>query len=199
MTALLFMDTETTGLDVHADIWEFAAIRRETSGVEHEYHLFIDHDLGKCDTLPAAFRADHDARFPEGGSAVVTRRTAAAVIYGLTQDRPHIVGAVPNFDTERIAFLLRDHGYEAKWHYHLIDVENLAIGYLAHQWRGYADSPNDEAAAAARLVTTLPWDSDEISAACGVVVPRETRHTAMGDARWARALYDAVIGPTPTP
>ena len=38
----------------------------------------------------------------------------------------------------------------------------------------------------------LPWKSDDLSAALGVTVSDEDRHTALGDAKWARAIYDAV-------
>jgi hypothetical protein len=69
------------------------------------------------------------------------------------------------------------------WHYHLIDVEALAVGYLAG--RGSADLFHPSA---------LPWKSDDLSAALGITVRDEDRHTALGDAKWARAIYDAVMG-----
>lgn len=186
LTAIIFMDTETTGLSLDDDIWEFAAIRRETDGTETEHHLFILHDQRKCEKLPEPFHADHRNRWSRAHP--VTRAVAAKQIHDLTADRPHIVGAVPNFDTERLALLLRAHGYEPGWHYHLIDVENLAVGYLAARrpgmaliGEGYPD-------------LSLPWDSDSLSLACGVKPPTDERHTAMGDARWAKALYDAIVG-----
>jgi hypothetical protein len=37
-------------------------------------------------------------------------------------------------------------------------------------------------------------DSDALSRACGVEPPTTERHTAMGDVRWAIALYDAISG-----
>ncbi|WP_267595512.1 hypothetical protein [Carbonactinospora thermoautotrophica] len=41
----------------------------------------------------------------------------------------------------------------------------------------------------------MPWRSDELSIACEVEpAPPEDRHTALGDARWARDLYDAITG-----
>ena len=40
----------------------------------------------------------------------------------------------------------------------------------------------------------LPWDSDEISRVVGVDPDDFDRHTALGDARWARAIYDAITG-----
>lgn len=183
MTAIVFLDTETTGLSLDDDIWEFAAIRRETDGTESEHHLFIQHDTGKCAQLPDSFLADHTSRWP-GSKGSKSPAFAAGYIQAITEDRPHIVGAVPNFDTERIALLLRAHGYEPGWHYHLIDIENLAAGFLAGGARTGLITP-----------PALPWKSNELSRAIGVEPPGEgERHTAMGDAKWARAVYDAVMG-----
>ena len=41
---------------------------------------------------------------------------------------------------------------------------------------------------------SLPWKSDDLSAALGVTVSDEDRHTALGDAKWAMRIYDAVTG-----
>jgi hypothetical protein len=40
----------------------------------------------------------------------------------------------------------------------------------------------------------LPWKSDDLSAQLGVTVSEEDRHTALGDARWSLAIFDAVMG-----
>jgi hypothetical protein len=191
MTAIVFLDTETTGLSIEDDIWEFAAVRREDDGSEAELHLFIEHSPLKCTRLPASFLADHQKRFPAAGASkwhedVVTRGEAAKLIDGffqerprvVGQERPHVVGAVPNFDTERIARLCGEwfDDWRAPWHHHLIDVENLAVGYLAA--KGEA--------------VPLPWHSDALSARLGITAPRDERHTAMGDVRWAMRIYDAV-------
>lgn len=181
MSALVFMDTETTGLSLDDDIWEFAAIRREADGRESETHLFIDHDMNRCLGLPEPFLKNHLRRFPKGTGdrRQFTQAAAAQVIAGQFTDRPHVVGAVPNFDTERIAILLGRFGLGPGWHYHLIDVENLAVGFLAG--RGTPVAP--------------PWNSDDLTAALGLPpVPEDERHTAMGDARWAMRIYDHVMG-----
>jgi len=220
---LVFLDTETTGLERDADIWEFAAIRREPDGVETKLHLFIEHDPTKCSRLPADFLADHIRRFPAHDHAT-PRHKAAHIIDAFLrthgdEEPVHIVGAVPNFDTERLARLLRAEigGHTTDpWHYHLIDVENLAIGALAAAPARIvlgADVSLDQTAVATlksnaghlmslpvggpeldRADFGPPWDSDEISRALGVEPPTDERHTAMGDARWARAIYDAVMG-----
>lgn len=194
---IVFMDTETTGLELDDHIWEFAAIRRDPDGSESELHLFVQHDQAKCAHLPTAFLQDHVKRWP-GNEYAVDPGNAAAMMWAITNGA-HIVGAVPNFDTERIARLLGNiAGIPPKWHYHLIDVENLAVGYLA----GLSGHGHSEVTCGplcgqggAERPPAPPWDSDDLSRAIGVEPPGEgVRHTAMGDVRWARAVYDAVMG-----
>lgn len=176
---LVFLDTETTGLALTDDIWEFAGIRREPDGTETTLHLFIEHDEVKCRSLPEAFLADHAARFPnhcgQASRFSASGRIRAFLAADEGGERVHVVGTVPNFDTERLALLIG----ATPWHYHLIDVENLAVGYLAGRSEPLPD---------------LPWSSDDLSRAVGVEPPTYLRHTAMGDAEWARDLYDAITG-----
>ena len=144
-------DTETLGLGINDPIWEIAAIRRESDGTENRYHFHVSDAEGRRltppDGFPDRFRADFDARY--GKAPMGSRLDLAPLLRDLFRDRPHIVGAVPNFDTERIAHQFGVDG----WHYHLIDVENLAVGYLAG--RGEPLPP-------------LPWNSDDLSRAVGV-------------------------------
>jgi len=178
MSALVFMDTETTGLSLTDDIWEFAGIRREDDGTQTVLHLFITHDQAKCAKLPESFLKDHKDRYD--GLECVSQSEAALLIANFMGGKAHIVGAVPNFDTERIALLLGRFGHRPAWHYHLIDVENLTVGFLAR----------------AGTKVSLPWDSDELSTKLGIDPPTDARHTAMGDALWAMAIYDRVMGVT---
>ena len=87
-----------------------------------------------------------------------------------------IVGAVPNFDTEVLATRMRAHGICPSWHYHLVDVETLAAGALRKP---------------------PPWNFDELLGLYGLTYDEADRHTALGDARMARYLYDAVLRTTP--
>ena len=178
---IVFMDTETTGLALTDDIWEFAAIRREGDGTpDYPLHLFIEHDAEKAATLPESFRRDLEARFDP--AVAISPRDAARLIAHVFRPgdggKAHVVGAVPNFDTERVALLLAAYGLAPCWHYHLIDIENLAIGYLAG--RGEPLPP-------------LPWNSDDLSRAIGIDPDDYRRHEAMADVEWARDIYDRVM------
>ncbi len=193
MSDLVFLDTETLGLDPCAPIWEFAAIRR-VGGSTISVNIHIDHDPGPwLADYPERFREDYERRYRRDTALMEAK--AAAIIDGITRDA-HIVGAVPNFDTERLAKLLRRNGFEPGWHYHLIDIENIVVGWLhgvaqqaitsAQEW---GETP--PAGLVGRKIE-LPWKSDDLSRAVGVDPDDYARHTAMGDVKWAMAQWDAV-------
>jgi len=174
---IVFMDTETTGLGPEDQIWEIAAIRLDPDGTHTEFHAFVIHDYALAANLPDSFRADHGARY-FANQAITAREMCLElrVLFNAPEDysqRAHVAGAVPSFDTERIAKLMRRYGLDVPWHHHLIDVEVLAAGMMR---------------------TSPPWDSDDLSRLIGVDPDQFERHTALGDVRWAMAFYDAVLG-----
>jgi len=175
MTDLCFLDTECLGLHPDAPVWEFAAIRVYDNGVQRSVRLFIEHSSkGWLRTLAEPFRSDYIQRYDADKAFDELR--AAAVIDDITAGA-HIVGAVPNFDTERLAKLLWRNSIAPRWHYHLIDVENLAVGYLAKSNKGLAP----------------PWKSDDLSKAIGIDPTQYNRHTAMGDVLWVKAQWDVIM------
>ena len=201
MTPICFIDTETDGVHPGRKIWEIALIRRDDQG-EHEQSFYVEIDLSTADPFGLQVGRFYDRhplgltitrsghplnwnvslRDPQGlpsSTKLYTRERAAQIVARMTHGA-HLVGAVPNFDTEVFDRLLRDHGLCPSWHYHLQDVETLAIGYLRGQ---------------GKPVPKLPWSSDELMEAIGVEKPAEDeRHTALGDARWAMRTYDKVMG-----
>ncbi len=180
-----FVDTETTGLDPELDhVWEIAVI---VDGIEHVWQQRIPSDASghpDWDTVTPwvlentgiGARYNHDTALDPAESI--------DVLANLIGDR-HMVGACPWFDSERLhrvnlAHYARESGSrDLPWHYHLIDVETLAVGFLAG--RG-------------ALLPPLPWKSDELSMAIGVEPPSDAeRHTALADARWAKAIYERIM------
>lgn len=196
MTALAFVDTETTGLHPGRRAWDVAVIRREEDGSEQTLSTFVgDVDLSNADLMGLQIGRFYE-RHPSFTGGRARDMYASDSTYGefwvaeqverLTRGA-HIVGCVPNFDTEVFADMLRRHQLAPSWHYHLIDVEALAVGYLCGL---AAENPGGGISGS----VMLPWRSDDLSRACGVEPPSdEERHTALGDARWAMRLYDAIV------
>lgn len=193
MTKLAFVDTETTGLDPDQhEIWEVGLILREKheNGVrEVPYHWFLPVDLGRADPYALKIGRFHE-RYPTVGADGLGSfaQAFAKLTWGA-----HLVGNVVSFDEERLRELLRANGQCPGWHYHLIDVEPLVVGYL----RGLAKEADEagclRSAAEYRRIAAPPYKSVELSRAIGVEPPGDYRHTALGDARWAMEMYDKVM------
>ncbi|WP_280420050.1 hypothetical protein [Nocardia carnea] len=211
---LVFLDTETDGLHPGRQAWDVAMIRREPNGTQHEIQFFVDINLETADPMGLAvgrfyerhpygrFLAgtipDFSFGIKEDGEFLRTR-DAAETIARFTHGA-HIVGSVPNFDTETLAALLRREHLTPAWHYHLIDVETLAIGWLYGQRVVGAEGGSWYGEYASGELVELPWKSDELSRTLGVAPPSDDeRHTALGDARWAMRIYDRIIVPPELP
>lgn len=170
MSGLVFLDTETTGLDHERhELWDIALI--EEDGTEYNPLLRPLH-LETAD--PTALRMNHYYERMSGQSG--WNASQVALYLAETLAGKHIVGAVPSFDAAFLDRFLRTHGHVGAWHYHLIDVETLIAG---------------------RLRLAPPLDSDELSRAIGVDPAAFDRHTALGDARWVKAQYEAVMDSEP--
>lgn len=190
MTGIVFLDTETTGLDpVRHEIWEVGLIVDDK-----EYHWFLPVDLSAADAVALNIGGYHD-RHPHGLHKVPGNKTRCVSVVTFAKEfarltwGKHLVGAVVSFDEERLRKLLIANGQTYGWHYHLVDVEALMVGYLAGRQRG------DRLYALETIHTGIapPWNSKDLSGAVGVDPDLFEAHTAIGDARWARACYEAVM------
>lgn len=191
---IVFLDTETTGTGPDDQPWEVAAIRRDPDGAETELHVFVEHDARRIVTVPAAFRIDWATRFDPATalSANDAGYRVSDLLEGWTSEgQPPpvtvIVGANPGFDLRMIRSLFVGSELDPNdlVHYRPVDVGALAYGYLAAR-------PGDDAHDI--LERGLPWSSDEVSRALGIDPGDFDRHTAMGDVRWVKAIYDRVTG-----
>lgn len=182
-----FVDCETTGLDpeIHA-IWEIAVI---VDGSEVVWQQALsERQLDNLDPVAAEITGFHTRYNP--AQATPPSQSIRRFI-SLVEGR-HLVGAVPSFDAERFHRLIlgdirRALPRQIPWHYHLIDVEALAVGYL----RGALEADDERLAVAA----ALPWKSRDLSAALGIDPDEfQPAHTALADARWAKAMYEKIMG-----
>ncbi len=181
---LAFLDTETTSLRPDRRAWEIGVIIRRPDQPDHEQSWMIDVsdlDLGNADprALDVGRFYERHPQFNDSGDPfsrdVVYESLAMEQVEKLLRGA-YIVGAVPNFDTEVLDTRMRANDILPSWHYHLCDVENLAAGALRQP---------------------QPWGFDDLLTAFGLSFPEGDRHTALGDAKMARALYDAVMAGPP--
>jgi len=208
MTNLVFIDTETTSLRHDRRAWEIGAILRRPGheDVEHAWFVDTDHlDLGNADVMSLKIGRFHE-RHPR-----LRVRMGRDEAFGQVQDEidvlheveavtrgAHLIGAVVSFDADVLGQRMRANGICPSFHYHLIDVEALAAGWLQRQAAALENREISlDEATELRRTARPPWKSDALSAALGITVSDDERHTALGDARWARAIYDAVMGRTP--
>lgn len=192
-----FLDTETLGLDPdHNPVWEVGLILPD--GAECLWHVQVT-AREKALAHPIALEI---GRFEERYGRDAHPITRAELAYHLCDRIPkgtHLAGAVISFDEERLRRLMWAEGLSPRWHYHLIDVEALAAGWLIGTFSAIqevgknpdADGPTQDEA----MRALPPWDSNALSLALGVDPEDFDRHTALGDARWAKAIYERVMGP----
>ena len=192
MTGPVFIDTETTSLRPDRRAWEIALADPDhplaRDGADPVTLTWMieaaDLDLGNADPFSLKIGGFYE-RHPQYAATHLTdgpgpfrEREALEQIERATRGR-HLCGNVVSFDAEVLAARMRAHGIAPSWHYHLIDIEAMAVGFL----RGHFGSVFAE---------VLPWDSEVLSAAFGVDPAQFDRHTALGDARWAMAEWDAM-------
>ena len=220
MTTLCFIDTETTSLRPDRRAWDIGIIARRDDGTEVEHQWFIDAadlELGNADPFALKigrfherhpqYRLDREPAIAETETEYGALRMVEAITRGA-----HLVGAVVSFDADVLGQRMRANGILPAWHYHLIDTEGLAVGFLngrrARQNEivdGFpAENNGEEAPGLVRWndpgpwTVSLPWKSDDLTAALSLpATPDDERHTALGDARWAMRIYDRVMGTTP--
>lgn len=163
---LVFIDTETTGLDprIH-DAWE---VCWWAEADEHPFTFLLPHSLEHADARALEVGGYWDRR--AGGDLNRTVHPMSVprltdVLRGAT-----LVGANPAFDQ---AFLTKTIGTPV-WHYRLIDVCTGAM--WVYGW----DRPRS-------LIDTAAALRED-----GIDIP-EPDHTAEGDVRATRAVYDALV------
>jgi DNA polymerase III epsilon subunit-like protein len=174
---IVFLDTETTSLRHDRRAWEIGLIVRWGNGDVDEEHSWLvsaaDLDLGNADPTSlkiGRFYQRHPDKSDASGRTFGEMR-ALLDVEELTHDAT-IVGAVVNFDTEVLTTRMRANGMCPSWDHHIVDVETLAAGAL-HK--------------------PPPWKLDELLELYGITYDEADRHTALGDARLVRDLYDKVM------
>jgi DNA polymerase III epsilon subunit-like protein len=188
---LAFVDLETTGLNPdESQIWEIAVIVRVPGGGDWEHHWQLRQtEIHLNGSDPKALEIGRyyermvvpkDMAYAqitaEGQPVGVGRKTLVDDLTVLLAGAV-MVGSNPAFDASFLRYFLD----AAPWHYRVIDVATLAAGFM------WALEP------ALMARDTKPISSRWLSRQVGVEPPGEgVAHTALGDARWARDVHDAI-------
>lgn len=206
MTALAFVDCETTHLDAEiGDAWEVAVILRDVDDNEPtdtEYVWQIRPNLATADpealeigrylerfTVPVVAEAAFTG-YENGPVVPMTRAQAVSAVLSVLRGAV-LVGSNPGFDDRFLRKLLGS----APWHYRPRDIATFAAGRLygqAHEMSRLSDDRSFYGRVEALLGEG--WSSRELSRAVGVEPPGDDAHQALVDCRWARDVYDAVTG-----
>lgn len=189
MTRLVFIDVETTGVHPDRRVWEIGMIERTSVMPDVEQHLFVDSrdlDLGNADGRALNIGRFHE-RHPEMAPTVsdITRMVdeyqAMQIVERVTRDAI-LVGVNVQFDAEVLANRMRYHGIYPAWDFNLIEVKSLCAGYLVGLG-GRLPAP--------------PWSSGQVTEWLGLpALDADVAHTALGDARHVKEMFDVVAGRT---
>jgi DNA polymerase III epsilon subunit-like protein len=169
-TRFVFMDTEATGLDHHRhELTEVAWIVRFEDGREEERRFFPEHTTDGADDDALELTRYQDRIAPQ-------QRTPAKEWLTLFLEDARdavLVGAVPDFDARHLERMCRKLGLEPTWDHHLLDVETLALPFIAEG----PETPRSLAKTCAAL--GIPHDKDQA-------------HGALYDAQQAMRVFDHV-------
>lgn len=195
VTRLAFVDIETTGLDPDRhEPWEVALILRDDERADEEHVWQLDVDLTAAE--PGALRT---SRYYERWDSSAFHAWTPGVEHPVSEIArltagAYLVGANPAFDATFLDRLIRRRCGVPAWHYRLIDVEALAMGFAHGLEHGLEEGIATPTVVDpdADLATASPRGLSTVAEALGVHVDQAAKHTALGDARVARDIYDVI-------
>ena len=178
MYPVVFLDTETTGLDPDTStILEIAMIRREGDGTESRFHTRIKPTKGELEKAhPKALEINGYAANSQLWESAPPMRIAAPMMANFLSGAKTLCGHNVSFDETMIKASMKRHGVRRKIPYHKIDTVTLAYEHLHRV--GLQRMGLD------RIRSFLGWSTDGA-------------HTAMKDTEDCKRLFDLTWRMTP--
>lgn len=205
--SLVIVDTETTGLDPDTEqVFEIAVYDLDTDTYKtwtiepHPDTIEAMHPKAAEVNRYHERTADKDWLWTvEHYSHGYENKEVHDMLHDLSNwlDGNHILGAVPDFDARFLTTMYKAFDFDApRWHYHLIDIEAVAVGYMLHAKALHGLSSSTEAWLKVQQIDQLlelPYKSDDLAAWFGVEpAPEVERHTALGDVMWTKRWWEAM-------
>lgn len=191
---IVFLDLETTGLDPDRHTITEIGLILPIYPLKLGYWVCLtDEEISVADTCALQVNHYQHRTLNRPGSLGLinhsNRGPAARRIAYLT-DKSILAGCNVKFDQVFLEKWLRRHGACPTWDYHVLDVPTYVAGVLnerrrvllAQHKRG-VKAPYDE--------LKPPYTTKHICEALGLEMPEEA-HTALGDARLAKQMWEAV-------
>lgn len=178
---VVFVDTETTGLDPNRHtLWEVAII-------EGESEFLFQRELTPQELADADPQALWVNRYYQRQRSVLDRRDMAKMIAEALAGKV-LAGIGPWFDARFLQSFLRRNGQALVIDHRLVDCKTLAVGALLND--GVTRSA-EEREARDRLQEP-PFETRDVATALGI--DRGEAHTALADARLAQKFYEFAMG-----
>ncbi len=169
-TRLVFLDTETTGLDfVRHQLTEVAWIVRFEDGREETRCFVPEHPLDGADETALELTHYHERIAPK------PRSPASEWLVQFLDDaqRAVLVGAVPDFDARHLEMAAARIQRTPTWDHHLLDGETFALPLIS-------DAPE------------APRSLAKTCRALGIPHDKDQAHGALYDAQQAMRVFDRV-------
>lgn len=201
------------GQSVHRDdheIWEAALVQIHEDGTRQNYLWQLPVDLGRADpmaleisqyyerfgnfdylkraeSLPGSsvkYLGETLFGWSSGGPTVPNPVAEFAAEFAELTAGTHLYGLIPSFDEERLWKLLRRNGACPRWHYHIIDLEAMMVGFAMGM---------DRSIGFRRFDPTPPWKSDDLLRSIGINMDEYERHSSIWDAKLAADAYEKIL------
>jgi DNA polymerase III epsilon subunit-like protein len=215
MRRVIFADVETTTDDPETGhVWEIAFIVRDPdrADVEHLWHvrppLATANPVAIGPRIGDYYRRCAVSRMSPTAAKTLTGPDTDEV--GLFTDRASVactvahllpgctfVAANPAFDAGFLNRFLRENDQCPTWDYHLRDIGSLVTGYIAGRIAAARARLQAGELVGGRGASPEFWPASakltDMAKAVGISPDAYELHTALGDARLGRDVYDAVM------